>query len=63
MRPMTVDGLPYIDATPIENLFVNTGHGALGWTLACASAERVTQLVTGTYAPHVGAFKLNRRLI
>jgi D-amino-acid dehydrogenase len=63
MRPMTVDGLPYIDATPVENLFVNTGHGALGWTLACASAERITQLIKGSYAPHVGAFKLHRRVI
>lgn len=63
MRPMTVDGLPYIDATPVNNLLVNTGHGALGWTLACASAERVTQLVLGGYAPNVGAFKLHRRVI
>jgi D-amino-acid dehydrogenase len=63
MRPMTVDGLPYIDATPVANLFVNTGHGALGWTLACASAERVTQLVQGTYAPNVGTFRLHRRVI
>ncbi|MEQ7919425.1 D-amino acid dehydrogenase [Xanthomonas sp. WHRI 1810A] len=63
MRPMTVDGLPYIDATPVNNLLVNTGHGALGWTLACASAERMTQLVLGGYAPNVGAFKLHRRVI
>lgn len=63
MRPMTVDGLPYIDGTPVDNLLVNTGHGALGWTLACASAERVTQLVKGTYAPNVGAFKLHRKVI
>jgi D-amino-acid dehydrogenase len=61
MRPMTPDGLPYIDATPIDNLFINTGHGALGWTLACASAERITQLVKGRYAANVGSFTLNRR--
>jgi D-amino-acid dehydrogenase len=63
MRPMTVDGLPYIDATPVQGLFVNTGHGALGWTLACASAERIAQLVMGSYAPNVGAFNVHRRVI
>ena len=38
-RPMSSDGVPYIGATKIEGLFVNTGHGHLGWTLAMGSAD------------------------
>lgn len=60
MRPMTADGMPYIDAAPVENLFVNTGHGALGWTLACASAERVVQLIQGQRGSQ---FRLDRRVV
>lgn len=60
MRPMTVDGMPYIDAAPVHNLFVNTGHGALGWTLACASAQRVVQLMAGQRGE---GFRLDRRVI
>lgn len=36
-RPMTPDGTPIIGATPYDNLFTNTGHGTLGWTMACGS--------------------------
>lgn len=46
-RPMSADGLPVIDRTPVEGLFVNSGHGALGWTLACGSARYLTDLVVG----------------
>jgi D-amino-acid dehydrogenase len=60
MRPMTADGMPYIDAAPLAGLFVNTGHGALGWTLACASGERVVQLLEGQRG---GLFRLDRRVI
>ena len=60
MRPMTVDGMPYIDAAGLQNLFVNTGHGALGWTLACASAQRVVQLMAGQRGE---LFRLDRRVI
>lgn len=38
LRPMTPDGPPIIGATPRDNLFVNTGHGHVGWTMACGSA-------------------------
>ncbi len=34
---MTPDGQPRVGATAIENLFLNTGHGMFGWTLACAT--------------------------
>lgn len=42
-RPMTPDGQPRVGATGVPGLFLNTGHGMLGWTLACASAHDVAQ--------------------
>lgn len=59
MRPMSADGMPFIDSTAVHNLFVNTAHGALGWTLACASGERVVQLLKGQRGTQ---FRLDRRL-
>ena len=38
LRPMTPDGTPIIGKTTIDNLYTNTGHGTLGWTMACGSA-------------------------
>ncbi|HEV7283638.1 MAG TPA: D-amino acid dehydrogenase, partial [Kaistia sp.] len=35
LRPMTPDGTPVIGATEYSNLYLNTGHGTLGWTMAC----------------------------
>ena len=40
-RPATPSGLPFIGATKIPGLFVNTGHGSIGWTLAAGSARRL----------------------
>ena len=42
LRPATPKGTPVLGATPIPNLFLNCGQGALGWTLALASAKFVT---------------------
>jgi D-amino-acid dehydrogenase len=39
LRPMTPDGTPIIGPTNLRNLFLNTGHGTLGWTMACGSAK------------------------
>lgn len=50
LRPMTPDGLPYLGPTPIEGLFVNTGHGHLGWTMSCGSASVVADLICGRNA-------------
>lgn len=47
LRPLTPDGRPIIGQSPIENLFLNTGHGGLGWTLACGSARACADLVNG----------------
>lgn len=45
LRPMTPDGTPVIGATPYDNLFLNTGHGTLGWTMACGSGRLIADLV------------------
>jgi D-amino-acid dehydrogenase len=45
-RPMTPDGRPRTGPTSVDGLFLNTGHGMLGWTLACASGYDVAQAVT-----------------
>lgn len=47
LRPMTPDGPPILGPTAYRNLFLNTGHGSLGWTLACGSARSVADLVSG----------------
>ncbi len=46
LRPMSVDGVPIIGCTPISNLFVNTGHGHLGWTMAAGSACLLADLIS-----------------
>lgn len=48
LRPMTPDGTPVVGPTPYRNLFLNTGHGTLGWTMACGSGRLLSDLVTGT---------------
>lgn len=47
LRPMTPDSTPIVGATPLRNLFLNTGHGTLGWTMACGSASVIADLVSG----------------
>jgi D-amino-acid dehydrogenase len=47
LRPMSADGKPYIGATSVAGLYVNTGHGHLGWTQAAGSATLLAQLMTG----------------
>jgi len=50
LRPMTPDGTPVIGETRFANLFLNTGHGTLGWTMACGSAKVITDLISGKAA-------------
>ncbi len=47
LRPMTPDTLPIIGPTPFSNLFLNTGHGTYGWTMAAGSGQILTDLITG----------------
>ena len=47
LRPMTPDGTPIIGATPLANLFLNCGHGTLGWTMAAGSGRVLADLMSG----------------
>jgi D-amino-acid dehydrogenase len=47
LRPMTPDGTPVIGKTKVEGLYLNTGHGTLGWTMSTGSARVVSDLVSG----------------
>ena len=52
LRPATPDGTPVIGGTPCRNLFLNTGHGTLGWTMACGSGRYLADLMAGAM-PHI----------
>ena len=46
LRPMTPDSTPVIGATHIPNLYLNTGHGTLGWTMACGSGHVIADIIS-----------------
>lgn len=52
LRPMTPAGAPILGATRHRNLFLNTGHGHMGWTMACGTARIVADLVCGRPPQH-----------
>jgi len=52
LRPMTPDGTPLVGRTALPNLFLNTGHGTLGWTMACGSARVLADVMSGR-APEI----------
>lgn len=61
VRPQTPDSVPIIGETRYNNLFLNTGHGMLGWTLSCGSAAILADLISGnTPAVQAEGFSLNR---
>lgn len=47
LRPATPGNRPMIGGTPFPNLYINTGHGTLGWTLSCGSGRLLADLVSG----------------
>ncbi|MBD7973071.1 D-amino acid dehydrogenase [Escherichia whittamii] len=47
LRPMTPDGTPIVGRTRFKNLWLNTGHGTLGWTMACGSGQLLSDLLSG----------------
>jgi len=48
LRPMTPDSTPIVGATRFDNLFLNTGHGTLGWTMSLGSGKLAADLASGT---------------
>jgi len=52
LRPATPSNVPLIGQTKLPNLFLNTGHGTLGWTHACGSGKSIARIVSGL-APEV----------
>ena len=57
LRPMTPDGTPVIGPTKVQGLFLNTGHGTLGWTMSSGSARVIADLVSGR-KPEINATDL-----
>jgi D-amino-acid dehydrogenase len=51
LRPATPNNVPLIGRSGLANLYLNTGHGTLGWTLACGSARALAELVSGRRPP------------
>ncbi|WP_421848914.1 D-amino acid dehydrogenase [Marinomonas sp.] len=47
LRPMTPDGTPVVGRTGIDGLYLNTGHGTLGWTMSCGSASVIADIMSG----------------
>jgi len=58
LRPATPDGTPIIGATRYRNLFLNTGHGTLGWTMACGSGSLLADLIAKK-RPQISALGLD----
>lgn len=48
LRPATPDGTPIVGKTKFKNLYTNTGHGTLGWTMSCGSAKLLSDIISGT---------------
>ncbi len=48
LRPMTPDGTPLVGPSPIPGLWLNTGHGTLGWTMAAGSGRLLSDLISGS---------------
>ncbi len=57
LRPMTPDGTPIIGGTRISNLYLNTGHGTLGWTMACGSGRVIADIISDR-KPEIDASEL-----
>ena len=57
-RPMLPDGLPVVGASGAPGVWLNLGHGASGWTLACGSARLLADVLAGRAPAFDGAAAL-----
>jgi D-amino-acid dehydrogenase len=46
LRPLIPDGTPLVGASPFSNLYFNTGHGTLGWTMSCGSGKLIADVIS-----------------
>ncbi len=58
LRPMTPDGPPIIGKAKYDNFYLSTGHGTLGWTMACGSGRVLSDLISGK-TPEIDVSALN----
>ena len=56
LRPATPSNVPLIGRLRYDNLWLNTGHGTLGWTLACGSAAALADLIAGRHPAPIFPF-------
>lgn len=47
LRPLTPSNVPYLGASRVKSLYLNTGHGTLGWTMAAGSGKLIADLISG----------------
>ena len=47
LRPSTPSNVPFVGQTKVSNLYVNTGHGTLGWTMGCGSGQALADIISG----------------
>jgi len=47
LRPMSASGSPYVGQSRLSNLYLNCGHGHLGWTMSCGSSRLVSDIILG----------------
>jgi D-amino-acid dehydrogenase len=48
LRPSTPSNVPYVGRARLPNLYLNTGHGTLGWTMACGSGKALAEIISGS---------------
>lgn len=53
LRPATPSNLPYVGRTRLHNLWLNTGHGTLGWTMGASTGSRVAEMIRSGDGPVV----------